>query len=314
MCEILVLKHNNKGLEFSDKAIGLAMAANDDGVGYAIFERNADKKSFRLVEVRHINQGKELLPKSAQLFVDFELVDKDHRIRLTDTSGIVTMLYLPKELWELKKEPVGEQIETITEWLANQGKQADFWQDVKPNDQISSCYSQTDETQSDLILQLPTETIKGTDAKKKTIKLLKEKQAALEKNQILIIHFRKATSGKTFENTQPIMTPNFMVIHNGIFLGLGDKDTSDTANFATNLEKIYAVANIKSEKQEYKFVKQMIEIADGWYSAFIYSFTTGKLYYFRDGASFYEAYNGLMYSTKEERFPMEMKEVDNFIV
>ncbi len=140
-----------------------------------------------------------------------------------------------------------------------------------------------------------------------------QKQCELKDNEVIIMHFRTATSGKTHDFTQPIIGSNFITIHNGVFSGLGGVAISDTQEFTDNLETLYDLAHLKSRKEEGEFIQAFLDITQGYYSAFIYSLKTKQLYYFKDGASFYSYAKNTMYSTKSERFPESAVSTNQFI-
>jgi len=149
--------------------------------------------------------------------------------------------------------------------------------------------------------------------REKIINEIYKKQFELKEKEIIIIHFRLATSGNSFTNTQPIVEKNFLMIHNGVFHALGNKHASDTKEFINKLQTLYDIAHIKTKKEEKTFIKTFLELNDGYYSTFIYSMKTRQLYYFKKDASFYSFANNTMYSTKEMRFPIKTMPASMFV-
>lgn len=95
---------------------------------------------------------------------------------------------------------------------------------------------------------------------------------------MLASHQRLATIGeKNNLNTQPIVTQDFYIMHNGVFSGLGDFAESDTVKFATILQGNYIKYGdvAKAIQETHKTVR-------GWYSVLIYHRGKQKLYYYKD--------------------------------
>jgi hypothetical protein len=127
-----------------------------------------------------------------------------------------------------------------------------------------------------------------------------EKQKKLKKDQIMIAHFRFATSGHSVQNTQPIVDGRWVVVHNGVF-GYSDipEGLSDTAHFVWKLEK-----KTKKMGSEEKAIDATLAQAGGYWSVFLYSTATQRLYYrISDQASFY--WQRGLGSTKTARFPID---------
>ena len=59
----------------------------------------------------------------------------------------------------------------------------------------------------------------------------------LDKFHTLITHQRFATSGFNLSNVHPHESKHFIIQHNGVFTGLGDKDKSDTRCYLESLEE-----------------------------------------------------------------------------
>jgi hypothetical protein len=342
MCEILVLKQNEKKLEFTKSAIEEALEANNNGAGYVILEKNEKKGTFELNEVKHLDlsvaatvvktdskavkRSKEKKALDDMFWVDFELDNVKKYVTLTSLEGVERKMKLPYDLYELSSLPYAEQVNALTDWMDTKGLFADFspTQDAETKTELAKILKEEEEEVNDYNAGFGQEyTYKGKEpsyyekkcnAEAAAVDELYKKQQELQKNQLMIMHFRTSTSGHGTENTQPIMKGNFMVIHNGVFTGAGNINASDTAMITEKLDKLYEVANIKTNKEEETFITRFLEITEGWYSTFIYSLKTKKLYYYRKGASFYSAHGGLMLSTKESRFPTAVREVNSFVV
>jgi len=138
-----------------------------------------------------------------------------------------------------------------------------------------------------------------------------DKNSELKPNQIMIAHFRLATSGGVVtHNTHPIVVGNYMVIHNGIFgyekLPAGD---SDTKHFAYLLNEAYKKKTLSHYRQEQKIIERLLGEAGGYHSIFVYSWKTGRLYYYKsETASFQYDQSGLLGATNADRFPIMITE------
>ena len=136
-----------------------------------------------------------------------------------------------------------------------------------------------------------------------------QKQKDLRLHQLMITHFRIATSGASEFNVQPILAGSYLVIHNGIFQYKKlKKEYSDTRQFASNLQnrakKVSKKATLNPEK-EMKLIQKELEKAGGYYSIFIYSFITNKLYYYKNSqANFSYTPDRILGATNSLRFPI----------
>lgn len=299
MCEILVLKQNNKNLFFEQSAIQGAIDSNRDGVGYVVFKKNKDK-TVDIVEIKHFNKKTTTKTTTQYVYTDYEWEDSTKTIILTTSLGNIMKLKYDKEIQNMKNKPFMEKQRKLETWLTKRNVAHDFntyigqeemYDPVKWNEPISGkCY-----------YGLPIE----KESTEKIAKELYQRQMKLQKNEFIIMHFRLATKGNLETNIQPIITDDFITIHNGVFTSLGDETRSDTTEFTQNLEIIYNLAHIKNGKEEEQFIETFLDITAGWYSTFIYSKKRRKLYYFKNGASFFAFADNIMYSTKEIRFPIK---------
>lgn len=329
MCEILVLKQNNKKLLFDQDAINQALIANNDGAGYAVFQKNKDK-TFDLVEVKHFDTSPtqtklitEKTKKKQLTYTDYEWEFDKEVVVLSTWEGKELRLQLPKDVMVTRKRTMIEQKAALETWLKDTKIKFDFeysYEDahmdsiladeIKEIEEIAPTYS-SQFTQKYYSKPKEYKIINVTN-NNAISKELYERQLSLKKNQLIIMHFRTATIGKGHTNTQPIVGNDLLTIHNGVFSNLGDAKDSDTAEFTTNLETLLGLASLKSKEEEGNFIETFLEFTQGWYSTFIYSLKTKQLYYFRNCASFFSYANNLMYSTKESRFPTSSKDAPEF--
>ena len=98
----------------------------------------------------------------------------------------------------------------------------------------------------------------------------------------LVSHQRFSTGGgNTDLNTHPHIFKDFILLHNGVFSGLGsDNKKSDTRLYAEELEKIY-----KKSKDMLKSIKTISKMVGGYYSCVVYEISTGKIYYYKENSS-----------------------------
>lgn len=298
MCEILTVKHNGAGLRFSETAIETALNFNDDGAGFLILEKNG-KDSWKLIK-------KETYPLNSY----GEDLEKFYLKNITKERK--------KKEEEQKKKNKEKQAERKRKYPALFGfSPTGHIAEVKPefdeyddeyNDGFFGEFDSYEEYKNGCKIYhyKGGKTIweKELDAKEKNEKDEKkaheqaeedlneykdtiidefmELQDNLEKNQLLLMHFRIATSGKNGKNTQPIEKENYIVIHNGIFTAKGDEKMSDTAEFTKDISnKAKKIKNL-TPKKEKSIITREINSLSGSYSIFIYSKLTGRLYYYKN--------------------------------
>lgn len=306
MCEIFLLQHNKKQLNFSKTAIEDAIDSNNDGCGYVIFEKNTKKNTFDLKQIEQINFEKikaRTTKRGKTIYLDYDLND-DNTITFYDYEGVISTFTLPKELHNLQNAAEEKKEKAIVDWT----NEKSIAYDPLYNSIGQSELGFVDKYEDGFTYETNENTADSVD---KAIDTLYKKQNELQINQFMIMHFRHATSGRTNANTQPIIYGNFLTIHNGIFTGLGDYDKSDTRIFTEKLDAEYNKQKPKTAKKEEILIREFLDKTEGWYSIFIYSWKTHKLYYFRKGANFYRAFGSNMYSTRESRFPVAYQEVNS---
>jgi len=100
---------------------------------------------------------------------------------------------------------------------------------------------------------------------------------------LLCTHQRLATSGRDdlVSNSHPHETKNLVIIHNGVFSGLGDQKKSDSRIFAEMLEKAF----IKSKRDIVKAVNKVHEKVTGTFSIMVVDKKTNKLYYYKNSST-----------------------------
>lgn len=314
MCEIMTLKGNDKNLLFSIEAIEDAMAINKDGVGYCLFKKS--KSGYDLLAMERFHP-KPFVPSTpaktapatpethrhkVEVWMDFEIDGQAGQIELFGVNGTHLYLNYPPHFDDKGFSYLGRQDQRtmIEEWFDSRNMKHDFSL-VEQWDKDHFLESETGVVEpkskvSDTTLYC------DTDAKD-IAQYLYELQQDLKKDELLIIHYRFKTTGTGQINTQPLETKDFILIHNGVFTGLGSSTLSDTLGFAANLASLYGIANI-TKKNEEAFFQAYLEQTAGYWSLFIYSKRTKQLYYFRDGAQFSKFADGIMYATKDTRFPV----------
>lgn len=348
MCEIFLIKHNKEEIKFSKEAIGEAIFQNSDGCGYVIFQK-IKKGKFKLIEIERFNYLEDIKPKIVtpktviekpankiivptikERVVGFELI-KNNKIILTTISGAEQVWTLPLDLYgieEVFEKDKWKAVYFVYEWLTEKGIDADFWNSVKDQEECLAkgdkedgiAYSSGVTEKEVKELEKEWETLSKSvptqkeESIKATISRLYEKQLDLEEDQVMLMHFRNATIGYGEKNTQPIVRGNFLVIHNGVFSKMGNYLNSDTTEFTIHLDQEYDKAKVKTKFEEKKVVDRVVKEVTGWYSMFIYSWKTGRIYYYKDGASFHEINNGLLMSTREARFPSIVGEMSSRVL
>lgn len=102
----------------------------------------------------------------------------------------------------------------------------------------------------------------------------------LGKFHTLITHQRFATSGFNLSNVHPHESKNFILQHNGVFTGLGDKNISDTKCYLDKLEEYYIESNdiITS-------IKRLSVEIHGSYSIVLLSKKTNRVYYYKNSST-----------------------------
>ncbi len=133
-------------------------------------------------------------------------------------------------------------------------------------------------------------------------------QTSLEPGELLIIHFRYGTAGHLIEeNTHPISSEKYLVVHNGVFgyrsLPVGFNDSRHFTSVITKKSRKMKL-RMNDYRREENMLRNALKEALGYHSVFIYSFITNQLYYFKsDKANFFWDSSGLLGATKPLRFP-----------
>jgi len=300
MCEILAVKKNSHGLEFSKEAINIALQDNHDGAGFTTFKKNRDG-THDLVDLGHFQTTvyrPAIKPTvNEKVYIDYTTREDSDFITLYDDRGAEKILSFPNSLKISSPgfHTYAEEVAAVENWLDTLKIKHDFnyYGAIKEPSALTEGMRNASPTVIDA----------GTTPDKEIVESLYAAQQRLAANEVIIMHFRRTTSGPGAKNTQPIVGNRFVAIHNGVFSGLGDHEQSDTSEFVSNLEKLYEVAALRGKAKEKAFLEAYLETIGGWYSIFFYSIITKQLYYFRNGASFYSYENETMYATNKERFP-----------
>lgn len=344
MCEILFKRYSKdyNNLNFGESEIEDAFDLNDDGVGFVVFDKNS--KGWEPTEIeRH----------------DFSMYSYADKFPGTSGSGYYgksgfdeTGSYQrSRRYWESDyEEPTNEELDNLEyaekfdRALAEEVSRDEkaMWDFKEQEEKTSNAVTLFDGKTDKYGITIPTSDINGNErlpyqkAKDNYIDLLMEKQEGLSKGQILIAHFRRATSGFGGTNTQPIISGRYLVIHNGIFDNHTETylmkdaktgketeyinsyaDKSDTKVFSTAVNKASKALKLKGAdiKKEQEMLIKQLKLAGGWYSVFIYSWITRQLYHFRGGvASFHWAFGKKFGSTKKSRLPNLTIESKNLLI
>lgn len=98
-----------------------------------------------------------------------------------------------------------------------------------------------------------------------------------EPSNVLISHQRYTTSGLGLNNTHPHASKDFILMHNGVFSGVGDDDKSDTGVYLDELQ-----SNMDKTKDVLKAIRLTNKSFGGSYSIVLYEKGTGVLYYYKN--------------------------------
>jgi glucosamine 6-phosphate synthetase-like amidotransferase/phosphosugar isomerase protein len=105
------------------------------------------------------------------------------------------------------------------------------------------------------------------------------------KNKSIISHTRIWTSGKTYDYTQPLLSENFIIVHNGVISKYATTTESDTFNLLQTIESTFKEELIKDAVRENALIKTIKTIFDdlnGSYSILLIDRITKKNYYFKE--------------------------------
>lgn len=98
--------------------------------------------------------------------------------------------------------------------------------------------------------------------------------------KFLASHQRLTTSGQGENNIHPHDSKNFMLMHNGVFSGLGDDKRSDTYYYLQKLEDYYNQSNDVAQA-----IKDVNAIITGSYSILIYHKEKQEFYYYKNSST-----------------------------
>jgi hypothetical protein len=94
--------------------------------------------------------------------------------------------------------------------------------------------------------------------------------------RMAISHQRLATSGLD-SDIHPIATRDLMVFHNGVFRGLGNKQESDSVQYANKLQAAY-----EDSGDIIAAIKAVHQLVDGSFSVVVYVPKTNRTYYYKN--------------------------------
>jgi len=118
----------------------------------------------------------------------------------------------------------------------------------------------------------------------------------------IVGHQRLSTSGSK-DMLHPHESDNFLMMHNGIFYGISDKNNSDSRIYLNKLEEKYVLLNYDIKKALTEIHKEI----NGSYSIVLYEKKNNRwLYYKNNKTSFYmfNSKNYMIASTKKENVDM----------
>lgn len=96
----------------------------------------------------------------------------------------------------------------------------------------------------------------------------------------LITHQRLSTSGHNSENLHPHKRDGFLLMHNGVFSGLGNKDKSDTAEYCDLLQ-----AELDKSHDMIAAIQATHKQVSGSYSVLVYVRATRQLIYYKNATT-----------------------------
>lgn len=294
MCEIFVVRGNKKGIRFELEALKMARSSNSDGAGYVIFEKDKFNK-FDVVKVVTLE------PKPAIRYETYQTNEDSYQYTGEEVDDDFPGCSLVDEAQLDTDNPV------IRSYLRQKHAREE-------RARIEAHYNRRGVKQKKKKKVVHTYPVYPEDNIPQQIF---DEQAKLKGNQLLVAHFRFATSGGvTDENTHPIINGDYLVIHNGVF-GYTElpPGMSDTRYFSEVLKVQAKKRNVHTPKGEQKLLIELLKKAGGYHSIFIYSWKTKTLFYFKsEFASFSHDQSGLLGATREARFPMVTLEPKNGIV
>lgn len=333
MCEILVTRANDLGHQFEKSAYEAARSSNYDGAGYAIFNRIAPGQ-WELADTA-------IYPEKFPGWKN----SRYYKHGYYDKNNIWHEYNKPKA--EKKEKKAFTEPPTKSEVEAEIDRELDEHFAAIESDE----YFGFDDAQQNLFDSMrvggykptiplipentPTRTadichsirVRGFEPKGEknsfgyTPDQVPDKifaiQEELEPGQLMIAHFRFATTGENTEsNTHPLIHGDYLVIHNGVFaykyIAPGK---SDTRTFIEIIDRKAKRVNVTDPEREQQIIETALERAGGYYSIFIYSFRTKQLYYYKDErASFFWDVSGLLGATRSVRFPVTNLKAQSHVI
>lgn len=96
----------------------------------------------------------------------------------------------------------------------------------------------------------------------------------------IISHQRYSTSGFTLSNTHPHESKDFILQHNGVFHGIGDKEVSDTKIYLSRFQELYNLTN-----DILVCIKTLDKEISGSYSIVLFDKNTERIYYYKNSST-----------------------------
>lgn len=129
----------------------------------------------------------------------------------------------------------------------------------------------------------------------------------LRGNTFLAVHERLSTSGFNDLMIHPHIKERFVLLHNGVFHGIGNKEKSDTAVYLEKINEEF----IKTGDL-IKALNKVHEDISGYFSVVLWDKVEQKVYYFKNGTAqmyFFRNENFLFMSTVKENISLVLREL-----
>ena len=97
-----------------------------------------------------------------------------------------------------------------------------------------------------------------------------------ESCKLLVTHQRLSSSGFNDANIHPHETKDLILMHNGVFRGMGNEKDSDTKEYVEKLQQLYPIMGL------IKAIKYLHKTILGSWSIIVYEKQTGKIFYYKN--------------------------------
>jgi len=121
----------------------------------------------------------------------------------------------------------------------------------------------------------------------------------------LATHQRYKTVGEGVDNVHPHETKDFLVMHNGVFYDLGDKEKSDSKVFAEKIQE--ELDKLREEDKNVcptLAIRNVLNSTAGYYSLLIVDKNTNNIFYAKE-------YNANMYLVENDKYVVMSTSEDN---